>query len=195
MIKIILNIVFLTFTVTLWGQTNNNEGYKINSVVVDGDTMPHMSLKPVVILPPVKFDNHADYIKFKKLIKNVKAVYPYAQLAKKMFIDINRAMDSIPSKKEQKRYIKEKEDELKSKYASDLKRLSITQGHILIKMVDRELGRTSYELLKELRGSFSAVMWQSVARLFGENLKDEFDAKGEDQLLDRIIIMIENGEL
>lgn len=80
-------------------------------------------------------------------------------------------------------------------YAAELKDLTIRQGRILIKLVDRELNYTSYEIIKELRGGFQATMWQGVARVFGESLKSEYDAKGEDALIERIIIMIEQGVL
>jgi len=84
---------------------------------------------------------------------------------------------------------------LKRQFESDLKNLSISQGRILIKLIDRETGNTSYELVKDLRGGFQAFMWQSLARLFGSNLKDQYDAQNEDQLIESIILQIERGEL
>ena len=70
----------------------------------------------------------------------------------------------------------------------------MTQGRILIKLIDRETNKTSYEVVKELRGSFQAAFWQAIARIFGSNLKTEFDAEGEDKMLNEIMIMIEKGE-
>lgn len=195
MSRIIIYILLIISPLVLLSQAKTDAGYIFRGVIIDGDTMPHLTLKPVVILPPIEFKSHKEYLKFRKLVINVKKVYPYSQIAKKAFQEINIAVDTIKSEREKKKFIKQKEEELKDKYADQLKKLSITQGHILIKMIDREIGKTSYELLKELRGSFSAFMWQSVARLFGENLKDDFDEDGEDEFLNRIIIMIENGQL
>jgi hypothetical protein len=87
------------------------------------------------------------------------------------------------------------ENELMEEFSDELKSLTITQGRLLIKLIDRETGNTSYELLRELRGSFSAFFWQTVARLFGSNLKTTFDAEGEDKLIDQIVVLIENGQI
>ena len=104
-------------------------------------------------------------------------------------------MMSLKTEREQRQYIKQVEAEIMDKYEDDLKGLNITQGRILLKLIDRETGETSYELLKELKGSFSAVFWQTLARIFGNNLKSEFDPEGEDKLLNEIMILMENGQL
>lgn len=195
MIRILFSILFTIFTLFVFAQAKTDAGYLYRGIVINGDTMPHINIRPVVVLPPIKFKNKNQYLKFTRLIANVKKVYPYSQLAKQTFYEISIVIDTIPNERERKQYIKQREQELLSTYSNELKKLSITQGHILIKLIDRELGRTSYDILKELRGSFSAFMWQSIARLFGENLKDKFDAEGDDELIDRIIIMIENGEI
>ena len=108
---------------------------------------------------------------------------------------INDKMDSIDSKRVAKRYIKQVDKELQKKYGPELKKLTITQGRLLIKLIDRQTSSTSYELVKELRGSFSAFMWQSLARLFGENLKEKYDAEEEDKMIEHIVLRIENGQL
>ena len=89
--------------------------------------------------------------------------------------------------------MKQVEKELLDEYEDDLKKLTITQGRILIKLVDRETGATSYELVKELRGSFSAFFWQAFARIFGSTLKAEYDPYGEDRLIEEIVLLIDNG--
>ncbi len=132
---------------------------------------------------------------YRKLVYNVKKVYPYAKLAGEKFATINAHMDSLTSKKQQREYIKQIEKEILQQYEEDLKNLTITQGRILIKLIDRETSETSYEVVKDLRGSFQAALWQTVARIFGTNLKTEFDAEGEDKTIDEIMRMIENGQL
>ena len=82
-----------------------------------------------------------------------------------------------------------------AEFEEELRSLTITQGRLLIKLIDRETGHTSFELVRELRGSFPAFFWQTIARLFGSNLKTKFDPAGEDELIDQIILLIESGQI
>ena len=91
--------------------------------------------------------------------------------------------------------MKNVETALKDQYGAELKRLSISQGKVLLKLIDRQTGKTSYELIKEMRGSFSVGMWQGIARIFGHNLKSEYDAQGDDKMIEHIIRRIELGAL
>jgi hypothetical protein len=163
--------------------------------VVDGDTLLFAHINEVTFYAPRTFDNQRDYRRYKKLIYNIKKAYPYAVIAGNKLEEVNNRMLAMNTDLERKKYMKEVEDELRIEFEDDLKKLTITQGKILIKLIDRETGNTSYELVKELRGSFSAVFWQTMARLFGSNLKTEFDAEGTDKLINEIVVMIENGQL
>ena len=129
------------------------------------------------------------------MIYNVKKAYPWAKLAGEKLAQVEEHMIALETEKEQREYMKVVEKELLKDYKEDLKKLTITQGRILIKLVDRETGDTSYELVRELRGKISAVFWQALARLFGSNLKSEYDPDGEDRLIEEIVILIENGQL
>jgi hypothetical protein len=97
--------------------------------------------------------------------------------------------------KERRRIMKQAEDELRNEFEDDLKKLTFKQGAILIKLVDRETGNSSYELVQELRGKFVAFFWQAFARLFGYNLKEEYDPDGADREIEEIVVMIENGQI
>ena len=163
--------------------------------IVDGDTFYVATIEEVYIFPKHKFKNRWEERRYRRLIHNVKRAYPYAVLAKKMLDEINENVKKIPTEKGRKEYMKQVEDDIKAEFEEELKGLTITQGRILIKLIDRETGDTSYDLVKELRGTFSAVVWQTLARIFGSNLKSEFDAYGEDKLIDEIVTMIENGQL
>ncbi len=176
-------------------QIKVEQGYVLPGIIVDGDTLALVKLPKVYVFPTLKFSSREDYLRYRRLVRDVKKVYPYAQIARKTFIEMQIGMQSYPEGNKRKKYIKQKEDELMKVYAAELKDLTIRQGRILIKLVDRELNYTSYEIIKELRGGFQATMWQGVARVFGESLKSEYDAKGEDALIERIIIMIEQGVL
>jgi len=138
---------------------------------------------------------HREQKRYNKLIFNVKKVYPYAKLAGSEYKVVSEDLLKLKTDKERRIYIKQLEDRLMSDYEEDLKKLTITQGRILLKLIDREIGETSYDVLRDLKGSVSAVFWQTLARIFGNNLKSEFDPDGEDKLLNDIMIQIENGQL
>lgn len=173
----------------------NELGYVLPGIVIGGDTLPLINMSPVVIIQPMVFKSHDEYVRYRKLVRDVKKVYPYAQLAKTVFGEVTYAMDTISGKRDQKKYIKAKDEELQARYTEELKKLSVTQGKILVKLVSRETGHTSYEIVKEMRGSMSAFMWQQMARMFGSNLKMGFDAEGDDKMINHIILRIENGQL
>jgi len=170
-------------------------GYPVKAVVQGNDTIFIANLDEAVIQPHTNKPTNRDMRQYRKLVYNVKKVYPYAKLAGEKFAKISAHMDSLETKREQREYIKQVEKEILQQYEEDLKNLTITQGRILIKLIDRETSETSYEVVKELRGSFQAALWQTVARLFGSNLKTEFDAAGEDRTIDEIMVMIERGQL
>jgi hypothetical protein len=134
-----------------------------------------------------------DMRKYRRLVYNVKRVYPYAKIAGQKFREIERVMDTLKTERQQRQYINAVEADIKTRYEKELESLTITQGRILIKLIDRETGHTSYELVQQLQGNFKAFLWQTLARLFGSNLKMTFDEEGEDKLINDIVIMIEMG--
>ncbi len=164
-------------------------------IVVDGDTLLVSTIEEIYILPMHEFDNKRDLRKYRRLVRNVKKVYPYAKLAGKKYSEVVAELEKMDSEKEKKDYMKKVEEEVKDEFEGDLKKLTISQGRILIKLIDREVGETSYDLLKEFRGAFTAFFWQTLAKIFGHNLKTSFDADGEDKLLNEIVMLIENGQL
>ena len=101
----------------------------------------------------------------------------------------------MTSEKEKKKFIKEQEKIMKEQFEKDLKNLTYTQGKILIKLIDRETGHTSYTLVKELRGSLQAFFWQGIAKIFSANLKSEYDPDGADKMIEKVVQSIEKGEL
>ncbi len=169
--------------------------YVARAVVIGGDTLWVADLDEVYIFPTKKFKNRRERRRYTRLIYNIKKAYPWAKLAGDKLADVEVHLVSLETEKEQKDYMKLVEKELLKDYKKDLRKLTVTQGRILIKLVDRETGDTSYELVKELRGRISAVFWQALARLFGSNLKSEYDPEGEDRLIEEIVVLIENGQL
>lgn len=170
-------------------------GYPIYAIVQNGDTTYMFTLEEAVIQPRKRVAATRDLRQYRRLIYNVKKVYPYAKLAGEKFGEVSANLETMKTGKEQREYIKQIEQEIIKQYEEELKNLTVTQGKILIKLIDRETSQTSYEVVKELRGSFQAAFWQAIARIFGSNLKTEFDAEGEDKILDEIMILIEKGQL
>ena len=104
-------------------------------------------------------------------------------------------MNQMSSKREKKRYKRSIEDQVRKDFEEQIKKLSINQGNVLIKLLDRETGHTSYELIKDLKGSFNAFFAQGVAKLFGHDLKDKYDPEGEDKAIENVVRQIERGEI
>ncbi len=173
----------------------STDTYIARGIVIDGDTIWVSEIDEVFIFPEKNFRNFWQRRRYTRLIINVKKAYPWARLAGKIMEEVNAELSSLETEQEQKEYLKKYEKELLDKYTDDMKRLTITQGKILIKLVNRETGATSYEIVEFYRGKFSAFFWQVLARLFGSNLKMEYDPYGEDRLIEEIVILIENGQL
>lgn len=168
--------------------------YKVWGEIVNGDTVPSIRLPDIWIYADYKYKNKKQYEAWTRTKYNVKKVYPYAILASAKLKEYNRILEKMPDEKTRNAYMKVVEKELKAEFEEPLKNLTMNQGRILLKLIDRETGNTSYELVKDLRGGFQAFMWQSVARIFGSNMKSEYDPTGEDIMIERAIKLIEAGQ-
>jgi len=168
--------------------------YKVWAEVINGDTVPSIRLNDIWIYADYPYKTKKQYEAWNRTKYNVKKVYPYAILAAAKLKEYNRILEKMPTEASRKAYMKTVEKELKAEFEEPLKDLTMTQGKILLKLIDRETGNTSYELVKDLRGGFQAFMWQSVARIFGSNMKDEYDPTGEDVMIERAIKLIEAGQ-
>ena len=127
------------------------------------------------------------------MIRNIKKAYPYARLAGKELKELDDHLARLDNEKEQKAYINQAEKEIMDQFEKEVKKLTVTQGIILVKLIDRETGRTSYQVIKELKGGFTAFFWQGIARIFGNNLKTEYDPDNQDKIMEDIVLGIEAG--
>jgi len=194
-------LVFVAWGSMAWTQES---GYRIldtlageyfNSIwyVNEADTFAIATFATVEIEAVSK--NRAKKRQYDRFEQKVIKVYPYAKAAG----DIMKMYDALCSQetdeRKRKYLLDQAEEELKSKFEKDLRKMTISEGMILIKLIDRETGSTSFSLVQQLRGKFSAFMWQSIARLFGHNLKDEYDAEGSDVWIETIVMRIEDGSI
>lgn len=173
-------------TVTLLSAQSSEVYRSIGYEIVGKDTLIVAELQPVNI-----YARRGAMLDYAKLLRNIRIVYPIAVEAEKTLRDMEAHLLTLKTKKEQDQYIKVMEQILKKKYTPVLKKMTFSQGKILIKLIDRQTSQTSYALVKELRGNFSAFVYQGIARLFGANLKERYDKSGEDRLLEQLILIYE----
>jgi hypothetical protein len=173
----------------------SDNGYMLSGIIVEGDTLPYVKLYKIVIFPERKFKSKRQQRRYNRLAYNVKVVYPYAVLIGKYYQEIEHDLQYIHSESERRKYIKKKEKQLRNEYEDALINLTFSQGRLLIKLVDRETSHTTFEVIQELKGNMSAYFWQSLALMFGSNLRSEYDPTEEDKWIEEIIAQIENGQL
>ena len=163
------------------------------AVVVKNDTLPIVELPEVAVYLRADFEYLYLKRRYRRLIRNVKKAYPYAMIAGRELQALDRHLASLPSEKEKETYIDQAEKEIMDRFEKEVRKLTVSQGIILVKLIDRETGRTSYKVIKELKGSLTAFFWQGIARIFGNNLKAEYDPGGEDRVIEDIVRGIEAG--
>jgi len=169
--------------------------YLLQQVERDGVVMPEIEIKEVTVVARPRTARRNEYRKYERLILNLKRVYPYALVVRRKLEEVNRDLQNISGERERKEYLKDIEKDVFAEYEDDMRKMTITQGRLLIKLIDRETQNTSYTLIREYRGKLSAAFWQGIARIFGTNLKEEYDPYGEDALIESIIREVEAGRL
>ncbi len=177
------------------GFSQENDRIVVFARIIDGDTVPIIKLPEINVYSFKIIKSKRKARKLSRLIKNVKKVYPYAKLAGIKLQEYNEIFLTMSSEKEKRKLIRQVEKELKDEFGDDLRSLTFSQGKILIKLIDRETGNSSFELVQELRGKFIAFFWQTFAKIFGYNLKTKYDPEGEDKNIEIIVLMIENGSI
>ena len=161
----------------------------------EGDSTLMLVLNDVTVFPPEKFkDKEAEQF-YWRTVRDVKKTLPYAKLIALEMQRTNTALAQFSTQKEQREYIRTYEKGLFKKYEPAFRKMTARQGQLLMKLVDRECNKTSYELIKLYKGSVTAFFWQGFARIFGNNLKAEYDALDQDRITERIILLVEAGQL
>jgi len=157
------------------------------------DTIPHVDLPEVGVYPPRVFKSKSDEQQYWRLVRRVKKVLPYAKEAALLLRKYELEVPAGARGRDRRVYVRRAEEELMNKYGSTMKKMSINDGRILIKLIDRETNKASYDLIQELKGGVPAAFWQGVARVFGNNLKTKYDPYGEDRQVEMIVQLIEMG--
>lgn len=175
------------------GDIGNYPKSMVSFSVVNGDTTVFIQNYTCIITSEKKFSSVKEREKWDKLKFDVKKAYPYAVLAKMKLAEMDAQLALVDGERNRKDFTTKCEKELVSQFSSDMKNLTYSQGKILFKLLDRETGSTTYQIIKERRGSFSAFMWQGVASIFGNNLNQGYDPYGDDEKIEEVVQLIELG--
>lgn len=196
--KIPLLLIFTLSFYSLFAQEpirRENGTFAVPYFIEGEDTVLVVNLRPVDVIDSANPDYLKNLQAYYRLRFNVIKVYPYARLAAVKLNEMNAKMSSMSNDRERRRYRKQVEDQVRKDFEETIKKMSVSQGKVLIKLIDRETGHTSYELIKQLKGSLNAFFAQSMAKIFGHNLKSEYDPNGEDRTIENIVLQIERGEI
>jgi hypothetical protein len=163
------------------------------AVIDKGDTIAMVHLGEVFVYPELRFKNKRERQYYDKLVRDVKRTLPYAKMVYHTLIETYEYMETLPNDKAREKHLKRMEKELFQEYKPELRRLTLSQGKLLIKLIDRECNQSSYNILRAYLGSFRAGFWNIFAGVFGASLKSEYDPRGKDALTERVVIMVERG--
>lgn len=168
---------------------------QVGKALYKGDSIPHVILPTLSKYPPLKFANERERQRYNRLVANVKKVLPIAKLAKHTIIETYDYLETLPTKEERDAHIRQVELGLRRQYTPLMKKLSYSQGKLLVKLVDRECNQTSYEIVKAFIGPLRAGFYQVFAGLFGNSLTKRYDPDGDDRYTERVVRMVESGQL
>lgn len=168
---------------------------KVGKVLHEGDSIQFMEMNNVYVYPELTFKNKKQAQSYMRLVTNVKKVLPIAKEARQMLIETTELLEMLPDEKSKEEHIKRVEDDIFRTYKPKMKKLTYSQGKLLIKLIDRECHSSSYDMIKAFMGPIRAGFWQVFAWGFGASLKKEYDPEGTDRLTERVVRMVEAGQI
>lgn len=167
---------------------------KVGKVLVDGDSIQYMELSQVFVYPEPTFESKRQQKAYNRLVRNVKKVLPLAKEVRQIIIETAEFTETLPPS-ERKEHLRRVEAAIVKEYKPKMKKLTFSQGKLLIKLVDRECNSTAYEAMQAFIGPVRSGMWQAFAWMFGASLKKGYDPDGVDRLTERVVLMVEAGQL
>ena len=194
-LPIIFFVLFLN-TICFETRAQNVPKQEIPNAAAQGsDTMKVITLNDIYVYPPQTFKNSAEEEKYKKLIRDVKKTLPYAKYVYGTLIETYEYIMTLPTEKEREEHLKQIEKDLYAEYMPILSKMTLSQGKLLIKLINRECNQSSYDLLKAFLGPTRAGFWNVFAGLFGASLKTSWDPNGKDAAIERVVELVEMGVL
>jgi hypothetical protein len=168
-----------------------NDTIPVPAVISDGTLVPYRLLPYTYVSAPMPAAMRERIEKWTRLRNAVYVTYPYAKKAGVIMNEMNAQLAKMPEGSERKKYIKSREKDLKKEFADPLTQLSVYQGKILMKLINRQTGNNCYDIIKEYKGGFTARFWQTVAFFFGSSLKQPYDAQNDDREIETIVLQVE----
>ncbi len=165
----------------------------VMGIIQGEDTVITVRIKEIWVFPERKFSSKREQRNYSRYVAKVKKVYPLAVEARVLLQKYEPQYYALNNQRDRRKLMKKLEEELLVQHKEELKKWSISDGKMLLKLINRETDRTAYTLIRDFRGDVSAVFWQGIARLFKNNLKDEYSPEDEDKLLEEIVKKIESG--
>lgn len=211
--RIVFIAVLLLSATCMWAQEDVDDvmtlggpetfGYKLKNqiyrypkpIVERGDTMWCYLLPEIWVYPPIKFKSEKQRRQYNRLVYNVKRVLPLAQKVNLMISETYLVLEQLPDKKSKEEHMKAVEKEIKNTYTPEMKKLTYSQGKLLIKLVDRECNQSSYEIVKAFFGPAKAAFYQVFAWTFRASLKKEYKPETDDRLIERVVHQVESGQI
>ena len=208
--KVVFFMLLMLCSTAMDAQTDNPQGddiseavdnpsfvptVKVSKVIDQGDSIPYMEMSNVYVYPQLAFDSKKNLNAYLRLVRNVKKVLPIAKEANHIIIETCEYLETLPNKKARDEHLKLVEKCKVKEYKPRMKKLTYSQGKLLIKLIHRECDTSSYDIVKAVLGPVRAGFWQAFAWCFGANLKKGYDPEGTDRLTERVVLMVEAGQL
>ncbi len=189
----IILCALLVRTVPAYAQPSGDDTLMLGGIVVDGVVYPMVYMDGITVTDKMPRKWARKRAKYDRLKYNVYKVYPYAVIAADVLKDVDSVLVAIgeDNKKERRQYLNSVEDELKRRFNGEISDLTISQGHVLVRLIDRQTGKSCYNIVKELKGGVPAAVFQTVALIFSHNLKREYDPYGDDRDMEAIVQELE----
>lgn len=168
---------------------------KVGKALFDGDSIMYMEMSNVYVYPPPSFKNKRQQVRYMRLVRNVKTVLPIAKEVNQIIIETYEYLQTLPDDESRKAHMKKVEKSIFKEYKPRMKKLTYSQGKLLIKLIYRECNSSSYDILRAFLGPVRAGFWQAFSSVFGASLRKEYDPDGVDRLTERVVLMVEAGQI
>ena len=176
-------------------QTTTINGYLVPACIYEGDTIASLRMPTLYCFKPLKFKNKKQQQRYNRLVRNVKKTLPIAKEVNRAIIETYEFLQTLPDEKARQKHLQAVEKSVKEQYTPRMKKLTFSQGKLLIKLINRETDSSSYELVKAFLGPFKAGFYQAFAAIFGASLKKEYQPEGEDAMIEQIVLLVESGQI
>lgn len=197
--RVVLSLLFTLLALVLYSQDStyvyDGKMYVVGVSEYKGEKIPHINLPPHFAYAPIKFKNKRERRVYDRLVYDVKKTLPLAAEIRTIIIETYEYLQTLPDEKAREKHIKRLEKGLKEQYTPKMRKLTLRQGKLLIKLVDRECSQSAYQLIKLFMGSFKAVFYNTFASLFGASLKKSYDPTGDDWMIEQVVVKVLTGQL